>query len=285
MFFQPLGDLTATDIDRCVDTAYPLTTTLDSAFTQVMNLVMNGDKCLYCTCRKSPDWKDVAVFALALSAETLAERRTQKNPVTWVRLPIPDNACVWAVSPCGRHLLLNWDHKNPSGYSNEAPALWTVPSDDTGQRPQRLAASFDGYFLGTHWTASHGIVVRYIEGTRIRAAIIGNDDAPLTVNTGNGSVLGMDVSPGGILTTFIAAPDAQPKLAMIDLDKPGLQMSRIPLTHLPQCLSFAAADDERVQKWAWGRQEVVRWESDRGVMIEGVLYLPEGFSANVLVVW
>ena len=70
LYFQNLSGYTAQEAAG-KESTIRLSDTLDHAFTQLMDVAIDGDRCVYCTCRKNPDWTDVAVFKLALSVQEM----------------------------------------------------------------------------------------------------------------------------------------------------------------------------------------------------------------------
>ncbi len=197
----------------------------------------------------------------------------------WERLPLPTNAGLLAVSPDSGTLLLNWNSENSGGYSNEASALWTTSAPEPWHQPQRWVPETDRYFLQTKWIPTHGIAVRYFEGTQARIALI-QEHSFVPLELDKWSALSFDVSPNGVLAGYFVATDSQPKLGILDLnaEKPSLQC--VDITHLANEISFQQSDDAAVQQWAWGRQRTICWNSDDGTSIEGVLYLPDDFSED-----
>ncbi|MCX6971799.1 MAG: prolyl oligopeptidase family serine peptidase [Verrucomicrobia bacterium] len=242
-----------------------VTANIDAHFSELMSLHGDG-RSFYLTCRKSQECKDVVVFKAGVD-----------DALRWEMLPLPTNAVLWAISPDGQTLLLNWDDRHSEGYSGEAPALHTIPAHAPSEKPQRIAADADRYFLSAQWTQNCGIIVRYIEGTIARigrvegARVVPYDFADL-------SILGCDVNANGTAAVFAGGPDTLPRLVSVDLWATRASMRSTVVTHVENRISFDPQDDERQRSWAWGRMQTIRWNNEDGVPIEGVLYTPDGYQ-------
>ncbi len=251
---------------------------LDSGYTQLMEIIVNRIN-VYCTCRKGPDFTDVDVFRIELPGvdnQQDSTASTSELSYKWEKLPLPTNAGLLAVSPDGNEFLINWDSENPKGYCNEAPAIWITDAPYATHPLQRLVPEIDRYILQASWTTG-GIIVRYLEGTHARLAMIINGSL-LPIDLGKYSALAFHAASSRMIVVYAASTDEQPQLMIINLNKETTMRQFVKITHLADCISFNKDDDEIVQQWAWGKQKTIRWQNDVGVSLEGVLYLPDDFE-------
>jgi len=192
-----------------------------------------------------------------------------------VRLALPRDATVSAVSPDGSKLLLSYQARDNKMYTRtdlwmlDAAAAWQAPdADDCLAGMHNVSALLDQEVMDLYWTAA-GIIGSYVESTRIRLAHFGEDGQVTPLDLGDIHLAGpgFDVSTSGRVGLVGASARTFPEAYLLDLVGDGKGALR-KLTHFGQT----------VAQWELGTAETIQWESRDGALIEGVLRKPSGFD-------
>lgn len=193
-----------------------------------------------------------------------------------VRLALPRDATVTAVSPDGRTLLLNYQERDNKMYTQsdlwtlDATAAWEAPDADaclTGMH--NISAALDQEVMDLYWTTA-GIIGSYAESTHIRLARFG-EDGQVTPLELPGFFLAwpeFTVSAAGRIGLVGANALTFPEAYLVDLSKDGNKGQARKLTNFGQATAT----------WDLGAVETIRWASKDGVEIEGVLRKPLNFD-------
>ena len=266
-------------------------------------------KSIYLNCRRRDDytyWRDTSVYCLQLDADAaLAEyvrRAEEKKPAdstetsaetqapaeekaaeppedlsylgTLTRLNLPEQCFVVALSPDSTRLLLSFQGRDHHFYTQAE--LWTLdvtaalaaPDVSTARTQMRcLSANLDRFVLQAYWVPS-GIFGSYVDGTVMRVARF-DEQGQFTVLDFDGLYVddafhicksGLIGLPAANSTSFSEACVARPG--------EGSHWSVQRLTDL----------GAQVQGWDLGTVETIRWKSQDGVEIEGVLRKPSNFD-------
>jgi dipeptidyl aminopeptidase/acylaminoacyl peptidase len=192
-----------------------------------------------------------------------------------VRLPVPRGAAVSAVSPDGRKLLLTYQERDDMMYTRYD--LWVTDAEAAAEAPdaaaflagmRNLSAPLDQEVMESYWTAA-GIVGLYVEGTCVRLARFGED----------GRIVPLDLQ--GIFPWMAFHLSAEGRIGVV-----GTNALTFPEAYAGELAPEAST--VRLRKltdfgrqaagWDLGTVETIRWPSQDGTEIEGVLRKPAGFD-------
>ncbi|MGC9397155.1 MAG: alpha/beta hydrolase family protein [Anaerolineae bacterium] len=193
-----------------------------------------------------------------------------------VRLNLPRDAVVTAVSPDGEKLLLSYKERDNKMYTQsdlwtmDAAAAWQAPDTDAFLAGMsNISASLDQEIMDLYWTTA-GIIGSYVENTHIRMARFGEDGQVVLLDLGDIYLAGLEfnVSVAGRIALIGASACTFPEAYLADLadDEDKGQVRKL--------TDFGQA----VEDWELGTVETIRWTSKDGTEIEGVLRKPAGFD-------
>lgn len=216
----------------------------------------------------SPDGKTIAVqhqpdplinssYRSDISLLDVATRKL--TPI--IQNPSTDGLAAW--SPNGGDLLFTSAESDTTSYFYKNTHLFRL-NLATG-RQQRLGADFDENLLPIRWTAAgifasasvrteqHLLLIDPVTGKVSRWA------SPLPLSFGG------SVTSKGDLLTFSGT------------DGKGLSEIYLSPTAAPSLKKITRMNDQ-IQGWAVAQSEVVRWRSQDGAAIEGVLHKPQNYD-------
>lgn len=270
-------------------------------------------KSVYLNCRRRDDfvyWRETSVFCLQLDAAAAlaehmrrAEEKKQKpgkdasagdepeakaddeateTPEdlaylgTLARLNLPEQCSVMDVSPDSTRLLLSFQGRDQHFYTQ--PELWLMDvaavlaaSDAEAARTQMrcLTAALDRYVMQAYWVAG-GIYGSYVDSTVMRVARF-DEDGKFTPLEFDGLFPESDfhICAAGRIGLVATNATTFPEACVAGPDKGA----NWPV----QCLTDYG---RQIQDWDLGTVETIRWKSQDGTEIEGVLRKPTNFDPN-----
>jgi len=266
-------------------------------------------KSIYLNCRRRDDfvyWRDTSVHCLQLDAaaalaghvrhaqekqaaasdQSSIENNAQATDAageqpedlshlgTLTRLNLPEQCFVSDLSPDSTRLLLSFQGRDHHFYTQAE--LWTLdvavalaaPDVPTARAQMHcLSAALDRFLEQAYWVPD-GIFGSYVDGTVMRVAKF-NEDGQFTVLNFDGLHVedAFHVCHAGQIG-LVAANATTFSEACVARAGQGAHWSVQRLTNL----------SSQVHGWEMGSVETIRWQSQDGVEIEGVLRKPANFD-------
>ncbi len=266
---------------------------------------------VYLNCRRREDyvyWRETTAFCLQLDAPAaLAEdvRRSQEkkhkpgeeSPAegepapqsedeavetpadlaylgTLTRLNFPSQCSILSVSPDSARLLLSFQGRDDHFYTQadlwlmDVAAALAAPDAGAARAQMRcLTAALDRYMMQAYWVAD-GIFASYVDGTVMRVARF-DDDGQFTQLDFDGLFPedAFHVCAAGLIGLTATNATTFPEACVA---RPG-EGAHWPLQRLTDY-------GRQVKDWDLGTVETIRWKSQDGAEIEGVLRKPANFD-------
>ncbi|MFW9957508.1 MAG: alpha/beta hydrolase family protein [Candidatus Odinarchaeota archaeon] len=263
---------------------FELSLLLDSGYHINSFVVASSTNTIYLNCQKGPDLvyeDDTICFKVVLDPEAILDEAQDSSieealsKLSLERVWLPDAFSIKAVSPDGHTLLV----QGPVQIHKKQPRhdLWLIEDSEARQQkePANIYASLrlisekrDRYILSVHWTRK-GIYVLHYNGTEsVITQLFQNGDFETYDLGGVSPDFSFNITDTGYIIFSGDSPDTLPEVYVGTPTKNGWDIARI------------TRNTEEFSHFDFGTVESIKWTSNDGTEIEGVLRKPSDFDPS-----